>query len=164
MTYSTLTKYASEISGRHIGELWPKRFLARHPDLKVKVTSSLEKCHVKVLNKTAVEGYFDILEVVHEYHIKLENQGNMDEKGVQLGIRAKVAAIIDQDQATVYSVEDGNCELVAIIEAVCADGRALSPLVIFQGTRHNPEWGQPENNPDLARYITVIVLVQQSRI
>jgi len=75
MTYSTLTKYASEISGRHIGESWSKRFLARHPDLKVKVTSGLEKCCVKVLNKTAVEGYFDILEeVVHGYYIKPENQ------------------------------------------------------------------------------------------
>jgi helix-turn-helix, Psq domain len=165
MTYSTLTKYASEISGRHIGESWPKRFLTRHPDLKVKVTSGLEKCHVKALNKTAVEGYFDILEeVVHEYHIKPENQWNMDEKGVQLGIRAKVAAIIDHDQATVYSVEDGNHELVTIIEAVCADGKALSPLVIFQGTQCNPEWGQPENNLDLARYVMVMVLIQQSCI
>ncbi|KAF8238005.1 DDE-domain-containing protein [Tricholoma matsutake] len=159
MTYSTLTKYVCEISGRHIGESWPKRFLTRHPDLKVKTTSGLEKCRAKALNKTAVEGYFDILEeVVHEYHIKLENQWNMDEKGVQLGIGVKVAAIINWDQATVYSVEDGNCELVTIIEAVCADGRALSPLVIFQGTQCNIEWGQPENNPDLARYVTVIVL------
>jgi hypothetical protein len=165
MTYSTLTKYASEISGRHIGESWPKRFLARHPDFKVKATLGLEKCCAKALNKTAVEGYFNILEeVVHEYHIKPGNQWNMDEKGVQLGIRAKVAAIIDRDQATVYSVEDGNRELVTIIEAVCADGRALSPSVIFQGTRRNPEWGRPENNPDLARYVTVIVLVQQSHI
>ncbi|KAF8240103.1 hypothetical protein L208DRAFT_1128033, partial [Tricholoma matsutake] len=151
MTYSTLTKYVSEISGRHIGKLWPKRFLARHPDLKVKVTSGLEKCCAKALNKTAVEGYFDILEeVVHEYHIKLENRWNMDEKGVQLGIRVKVAAVINLDHATVYSVEDGNHELVTIIEAVCADGRALSPSVIFQGTRCNIEWGRPENNPDLA--------------
>ena len=87
MTYSTLTKYASEISGTQIGESWPKRFLARHPDLKVKMTSNLEKCRAKALNKTAVEGYFDILEeVVHEYHIKPENEWNMDEKGAQLGI------------------------------------------------------------------------------
>ncbi|KIL55149.1 hypothetical protein M378DRAFT_18199 [Amanita muscaria Koide BX008] len=151
MTYSSLTKCASEISGRHIGESWPKRFLARHPELKVKATSSLEKCRAKALNKTAVEGYFDILEeVVHEFDIKLENRWNMDEKGVQLGIGAKVAAIVDRDQATVYSVEDGNRELVTIIEAVCANGNVLAPSVIFQGTRRNPEWGRLENNPDSA--------------
>ena len=158
MTYSTLTKYAAEISGKHIGKLWPKRFLARHPELKVKATSSLEKCCAKALNKTAVEGYFDILEdVVREFDIKPENQWNMDEKGVQLGIGAKVSAIVDRDQATVYSVEDGNHELVTIIEAICANGTALAPSVIFQGTRRNPEWGQPENNPDSARYVIVLV-------
>jgi hypothetical protein len=43
LTYSTLTQYASEISGKHIGEVWPKRFLAQHPDLKIKTTTSLEK-------------------------------------------------------------------------------------------------------------------------
>ena len=62
-------------------------------------------------------------------------------KGHSLELGAKVAAIIDRDQATVYSVEDGNRELVTIIEAVCADGRAVAPSVIFQGTQHNPEWG-----------------------
>ena len=61
----------------------------------------------------------------------------MDEKGVQLGIGAKVAAIIDCDQAAVYSVEDGNCELVTIIEAVCANGTALILSVIFQGVHRN---------------------------
>ena len=155
LTYSTLTKYASKILGKLIGESWPKHFLARHPDLKVKATTSLEKCRAKALNQTAVDGFYDILEdVVAEFGIERENTWNMDEKGVQLGIGAKVAAIIDRDQATVYSVEDGNRELVTIIEAVCADGTALLPSVIFQGVRRNLEWGRPENNPSSARYAT----------
>lgn len=153
LTHSTLAKYASEISGKPIGESWPKRFLARHQDLKVKATTSLEKCRAKALNRTAVEGFYDILEqVVEEFGIKKENTWNMDEKGVQLGIGVKVAAIVDRDQAMVYSVEDGNCELVTIIEAVSADGTALIPSVIFQGVHRNLEWGRPENNPSSARY------------
>lgn len=152
LTYSTLTKYASEISGKTIGESWPKRFLARHPDLKIKATTSLEKCRAKALNRTSVEGFYDVLEkVVEEFNIRPENSWNMDEKGVQLGIGAKVAAIVDRDQATVYSVEDGNRELVTIIEAVSATGKALIPSIIFQGVRRNPEWGRPENNPSSAR-------------
>ena len=79
----------------------------------------------------------------------------MDEEGVQLGIGAKVAAIVDCDQATVYSIEDGNHELVTIIEVVCADGTALAPSVIFQGVHCNPEWGRPENNLSSARYVPI---------
>jgi hypothetical protein len=158
LTYSTLSLYASEISGKHIGESWPKRFLSRHQDLKIKATTSLEKCRAKALNQTAVEGFYNILEeVVREFDIKPANMWNMDEKGVQLGIGAKVAAIIDRDQAAVYSVEDGNRELVTIIEAVSANGTALIPSVIFQGVRRNLEWGRPENNPSSARCVICIL-------
>lgn len=153
ITYSTLITYASEISGKQIGNLWPKRFLARHADLKIKPTTSLEKCRAKALNQTAVKGFYDILEkVVDEFDITPENTWNMDEKGVQLGIGAKVAATIDCDQASVYLVEDGNRELVTIIEAVSANGMALISSVIFQGVCCNLEWGRPENNPSSARY------------
>jgi hypothetical protein len=86
MTYATLTKYASEISGKAIGESWPKRFLTRHPNLKVKATTGLEKCCAKALNRTAVEGFFDILkQVVRDFDIKPENTWNMDEKGIYKG-------------------------------------------------------------------------------
>ena len=97
---------------------------------------------------------------MQEFSIKKENTWNMDEKGVQLGIGAKVAAIVNHDQATVYSVEDGNHELVTVIEVVCADGMALAPSVIFQGARRNPEWGRPENNPSSARYMLLITTRQ----
>ena len=111
---------------------------------------------MKALNSTAVEEFYDILEqVVQEFGIKKENTWNMDEKGVQLGIGAKVVAIVDHDQATVYSIGDGNRELVTVIEVVCADGTALAPSVISQGARRNPEWGRPEINPSSARYVPI---------
>jgi hypothetical protein len=154
LTHSTLATYASEIFGKPIGVSWPKRFLARHADLKVKATTSLEKCRAKALNPAAVKGFYDTLEaVIEEFSIKSEHTWNMDEKGIQLGIGAKISAIIDRDQSTVYSVEDGNRELVTVIEAVCANGTALIPSVVFQGVRRNLEWGRPEKNPSFARYV-----------
>lgn len=156
LTHSPLTTYVSEILGKPIGKSWAKRFLARHAGLKVKATTSLEKCCAKALNPVAVARFFDILEAaVEEFGIKPENTWNMDEKGVQLGIGVKVAAIIDHDQSTVYSVEDGNHELVTVIEAVCANGMALIPSVIFQGVHCNLEWGRPEKNPSSARCSTI---------
>ena len=154
LMYSTLTTYASKILGKQIGECWPKRFLARHPELKLKMTTSLEKCRVKALNQMAVEGFYDTLDgIVKEFDIKPENMWNMDKKGMQLGIGVKVAAIIDRNQAAVYSVKDGNHELVTVIEAVCTNRTALIPSVIFQGAHCNLEWGRPENNSSSARYV-----------
>lgn len=129
LIHSTLATYASEILGKPVSELQPKRFLARHTDLKVKTTTSLEKCHTKAFNSAAVEGFYDILEgVVEEFGIKLENTWNMDEKGVQLGIDVKVAAIIDHNQSTVYSVEDGNCELVHVCMMKQSQKKTQMPL------------------------------------
>jgi len=152
MTYTSVALCAGAISGKQIGASWPKRFRKRHPDLKMKKTVGLEKARAKALNETTVKEFFDmIVDVIKEYNILPENIYNMDEKGIQLGIGARITAMIDRDQQTVYSLEDGNRELVTVIETICADGSILHPSVIFQGLRRNPEWGR--NNPCNARFV-----------
>lgn len=153
MTYSSVGQCAEAISGQHVGGSWPKRFCKRHPDLKMKKTTGLEKARAKALNQFAVGEFFDMLtEVIEEYKILPGNLYNMDEKGIQLGIGARITAMIDRDQKTVYSIEDGNRELVTVIETICADGSVLHPSVIFQGQRRNSEWGR--NNPCNARFVS----------
>ncbi|KAF9439713.1 hypothetical protein P691DRAFT_769062 [Macrolepiota fuliginosa MF-IS2] len=106
----------------------------KHHNLKVKWTTTLEECCACALNPTVVAEYFDMLgSIIHKYQIPHENIYNTDEKGVQLGIGQSVAAIIDCNQKSVQQVENGNWEMVTIIEAICADGSALPPSVIFQG-------------------------------
>ena len=73
----------------------------------------------------------------------------MDEKGIQLGLGARVLALVDRDQKTVYQVEDGDRELVTMIECVAADGTAIRPSVVVKGVRRNLEWGR--DNPCDAR-------------
>jgi hypothetical protein len=154
MTYASVAQCAGEISGQHVGESWPKRFCRRHPDLKMKKTTGLEKARAKALNHSAVNEFFDILtDVIEKYNISPKDIYNMDEKGIQLGIGARVTAMVDRDQKLVYSIEDGNRELVTVIEAICADGSILHPSVIFQGKRRNSEWGRC--NPCNARSATL---------
>ena len=151
MTYASVGHAAAEISGKLVGEIWPKRFRKRHPDLKMKKTTGLEKARAKALNQFAVDEFFDMLiKLIQEYNITPGNIYNMDEKGIQLGIGARITAMIDRDQKAVYSIEDGNRELVTVIECICADGSTIHPSVIFQGQRRNSEWGR--NNPCNARY------------
>jgi hypothetical protein len=151
MMYESVAQGAAEISGQQVGGSWPKRFLKRHPDLKMKKTIGLEKARAKALNKFAVDEFFDVLtDVIKEYDIQPENIFNMDEKGIQLGIGARITAMIDRDQKIAYSVEDGNRELVTVIEAICGDGSVIHPSMIFQVQRRHPEWGC--NNPCNARF------------
>jgi hypothetical protein len=150
MTAAIITDYVADIVGHTVGESWVKRFKTRHPELKVKWSSTLEKCRAASLNPTLVNEYFNLLEdTIKTHNIPAENIYNMDEKGIQLGIGQKVKAFVDRDQKDVYSVEDGNRELITMMECVGADGWPMHPSAIYQGMRRDLEWGR--NNPCNAR-------------
>lgn len=152
LTPTTITDYAAHISGKRVGRSWGTRFIKRHPDLKVRWTTGLEACRACTLNRHAVREFYDMLdETVKEFNIPSENIYNMDEKGIQMGIGKRVAALVDRDQKDIYQVENGNCQLVTIIETVSADGKALHPSVIYQGRRRDLEWGR--HNPCNARSV-----------
>jgi hypothetical protein len=154
MTTKTVADHVADILGQAVSKSWVKRFKARHPELKLKWTSTLEKCRAASLNPVLVNEFYDLLEeVIIGYGITAENIYNMDEKGIQLGVGQKVKAFVDRDQKDVYSVEDGNRELVTVIETVSADGSCLQPSVIYQGKRRDLEWGR--NNPCNARYVSL---------
>jgi hypothetical protein len=132
MTYTSVGQCAEAISGWCIGGSWPKWFCKCYPNLKMKKTTGLEKACAKALNQFAVNEFFDMLtEVIEEYNILPGNLYNMDEKGIQLGIGVRITAMIDRDQKTVYYIEDGNRELVTVIETICANRSVLHPSVIF---------------------------------
>jgi len=153
---TTLGEHAAAIAGSPVGRSWPQRFMDQHPDLKTRYTQSLKTCRANNVNPTTVNNFFDVLEeIIWEYKIDESDVYNMDEKGVQLGVGKRVAAIIDQDQKEVYSLEDGNRELVTVIETVCADGTALPPSFIFKAARINLEWGR--DNPCHARCKSVML-------
>jgi hypothetical protein len=81
MTYSSIAQAAGAISGKQMGDSWPKRFNERHGRLKMKKTTPLEKACAKALNQSAVDGFFNLLtEVITKYNIQSENIYNMDEK------------------------------------------------------------------------------------
>ena len=111
---------------------------------------------MKALNQFAVDKFFSMLaDVMKKFLILPGNIYNMDEKGIQLSIGARISAMIDCDQQTVYSIEDGNRELVMVIETICADASVLHPSMIFQGQRQNTEWHH--NNPCNARFVSSIL-------
>ncbi|KAF8062501.1 hypothetical protein FPV67DRAFT_1368164, partial [Lyophyllum atratum] len=62
----------------------------------------LEQCRARSLNRTVVQEFYDMLKgLINEYSIVPANIYNMDEKGIQLGVGKRVAALVDRDQKTV---------------------------------------------------------------
>jgi len=162
LTPAAVAEYASIIIDQPVSEAWTRKFRARHKDLKARWTTGLEACRAKALNRTQVSEFYDILRgLITEYGIKMRDIYNMDEKGIQLGVGKHTLVLVDRDQKTVHQVEDGNRELVTVIECICADGSFLPPSVIYKGKRRDLEWGR--NNPCNARYVTrQIVMIMHS--
>lgn len=151
--FEAIADYASVIVGEHVSVNWARDFRLRHPDLRSRWTTGLESCRARCLNRTMITEYFDILEeLLTTYNIPIENVYNMDEKGIQLGIGKRAMVLVDRDhKGSVYHVEDGNRELVTVIETPCADGTWLHPSVIYKGKTRDLEWGR--NNPCGARCV-----------
>lgn len=140
---ASVAEHASTISNKDVSEAWVRKFRARHPELKSGWSTGMEQCRAGALNRPNVEHFFSVLEsLIDQYQIKPENLYNMDEKGVQLGVGKRTKVLVDREQKDIGKLEDGNRELITIIECLCADGSALPPSVVYQGIRRDLEWGR----------------------
>ncbi|OCK78032.1 hypothetical protein K432DRAFT_406814 [Lepidopterella palustris CBS 459.81] len=86
--------------------------------------------------------YFHLIgHKIKEYNIQASNSYNMDEKGFLIGFLKKMRRIYAKtafDGAkTKHIVQDGSREWITILAAICADGTALAPSMIYQATTGN---------------------------
>lgn len=143
LSLEAVAERASHIVGEEVSVNWAQGFRTRHPDLKAKWTTSLESCRTECLNHPMMNHYYDELEaIMKEFDIPRENVYNMDEKGIQMGIGKHTMVLVDRDQrGSAYRIENGDRELVTVIETVCADGTVLHPNVIYKGKTRDLAWG-----------------------
>jgi hypothetical protein len=150
LSMTAVAEYAASIIGKDVPVSWARAFRQRHPGLKGRWTTGLESCRARCLNRALISEYFDVLEELQlKYNFPPENIYNMDEKGIQMGVGARNMVLVDRDQRTVYHVEDGNRELVTVIETTSPVGGPLRPCVIYKGKTRDLEWGR--KNPCHAR-------------
>ena len=126
------------------GKNWIKRFLERHPSIKLAKPCGLDLKRAKCFNRKSVRNYFTLLEkVLNELEIPWENVWNMDEKGCQCGGGRKRSAekyFIPQNKQPVYRQKSGNLELITVVECVNAVGDSIKPGFIFPGKQYHQEW------------------------
>jgi len=75
-------------------------------------------------------------------HLKIrsENIYNMYAKRFLLGQALKVKVICRKEYKNPRYSQDGNREMLTVIECVSADGRVIPPMYIYKGTMHWMGW------------------------
>ena len=127
-----------------LGSRWIDRFLRRNTDVQTKISSSLESSRTRGSNREAYEDFYCRLHTqIEEKDIKPANITNMDEHGMQeldteagkvIGTSLTSRAYVTSSDATAW---------VSIIEAGTAEGRRLSPVLIFTGASLQGQWFPP---------------------
>ncbi|KAJ3019688.1 hypothetical protein NUW54_g6 [Trametes sanguinea] len=147
----TLRIKVKHLCGRKPSLRWIYDFQKRHPDILYRRPNKLNDKRAQAFNPNAVAAYFDELgDILQKYKVKPQNIYNMDEKGIQLGggrARGRQKGYYDSSDRARYQVGSDNLELVTVIECVSADGTALKPGFIFQGSVCEMDWW---DGPDCA--------------
>lgn len=69
-----------------------------------------------------------------------------------LGLAQKVKVICRRDRKGARLTQDGNRELVTVIETVSASGHVLPPFIIFKGKTHIAGWYAAVSRDDGAAF------------
>ena len=64
----------------------------------------------------------------------------MDENGFLLGQALKVNVICCVGEKNCHYTQDGNHDMVTVIECIAADGRDIPPMYIYKGGKHLLGW------------------------
>jgi len=65
---------------------------------------------------------------------------NTDEKGFLMGRSSRVKVICKRSRKNTRKTQDGNREIITVIETVCAAGGVLPPMIIYKGRAHYKGW------------------------
>lgn len=79
-------------------------------------------------------------DIVKKYNIQPENIYNVDEKGFLMGRSTSVKVICQKGKRRNFKVQDGNRELITVIETVSAGGILLPPHIVYKGAAQYKGW------------------------
>jgi hypothetical protein len=125
-----------------------KRFRNRHPEIDTIIGTAIEMNRMKDTSKEVLQGWFDTFKSTMEfYNIEPDNVYNMDESGFSIGEIQASRVIVNTAVRQKYQAQPGRQEWVTAVEAICADGTAIPPLIIFKGESLPPQWISGPNVP-----------------
>ena len=86
-----------------LGIHWTDQFLNRHPNLKSKFVTGLEKDRVAAEDPVIAQHWFELVkQQITDNAVELEDIFNMDEKGIMMGASEKAKVIISKYEKRQY--------------------------------------------------------------
>ena len=125
----------------HLGINWTTRFLSRHPTIAARYSSQLDRQRAYASNPMTLRDYFRKLQKVIRIHkIEEGEKYNMDEKGFILGFSTRSRVICRSYRRNPLVTQDGNREMLTVLECVSADCFILPAFVIYKAKSHLSGW------------------------
>ena len=123
-----------------IGRYWIKNFLARHKEIKTRRSRKIDTARFNGATTDRIKAFFQLLQLPAIKDIPKENRYNMDECGVMEGQGHNGLVLGNAEKSVVLQKNPGSRIWTTIVECISADGRALTPLVIFKGKTVQQQW------------------------
>jgi hypothetical protein len=123
------------------GKNWPQGFYKRHPELRAKRVKALDWDRHDRNIRDKIREWFDVIgPILNDPDILPENVYNMDETGIMLCFLTSKKVLVGHDDPTNGRGAGVKRELVTAIECISADGRVISPLIIWAASTHRSNW------------------------
>ncbi|SPJ88701.1 related to transposase [Fusarium torulosum] len=125
----------------YIGKNWVDRFFPRHPSIELKPSRVIDAARKRCLTEESLLDYYTGLDwVVRSKLVGSSRMYNVDETGVQQG--ETDFGIVAGTTLTSISekIKADSTTWSSIIESISADGRRLTPCVIFTGNELQGQW------------------------
>jgi hypothetical protein len=123
------------------GKNWPQLFYKRHAEvLQASKNWALDWNRYHIYDK--VVHWFEVIgQVLQDPAVSCENVYNMDETGVMLSKLNSVKVLVGKaNQQRGYRGARVKRTTVTAVECVSADGRYLTPMIIWPASTHRANW------------------------
>jgi hypothetical protein len=132
-----------------VGARWASNFVRRHPDLKTRFFRKYDYQRAKCEDPAIIRNWFTLVaNTIAKYGIRSDDFYNVDETGFMMGIIQSGMVVTGTDRrGKPKSVQPGNREWITVIQAINADGQAISPFIIGAGQYHLANWYRDSNLP-----------------
>ncbi|KAH7461688.1 hypothetical protein FOMA001_g18889 [Fusarium oxysporum f. sp. matthiolae] len=125
----------------YIGKNWVDRFVSRHETIEMKPSRVIDAARKRCITEEMLTEYYNGLSyVIESKKILRSNSYNIDETGVQLGETngGTVAGTVMTPSSE--RIKSDNSTWSSILESISADGRRLTPTVVFKGENLQGQW------------------------